>query len=74
MNMLNWNHKKVQSLTPWEIWMFIIGRVLVGFGLGALMIQAFPNLANWLILPPLILGAALLIFASKGLFRKGDPN
>jgi hypothetical protein len=69
MSLLKWNQKRVQNLTPLEIWMFIAGRVLVGFGLGALVIQAFPNLSYWLTFPPLILGAVLLIFAARGLLR-----
>lgn len=72
MGLLKWNQKKVQNLRPIEIWMFIAGRVLVGFGLGALVIQIFPNWANLLTLPPLILGIILLLLASKGLLRKSD--
>ena len=70
MKFLNWNQKKVQNLTPWEIWMFIAGRVFMSFGLGVLAMQFFPEIAIWLVLPTIVLGFILLIFASKGLFRK----
>ncbi len=69
MKLLNWNHKKVQNLTPWEIWMFIAGRVLMSFGLGVLAMQFFPEPASWLAIPTIVLGLVLLIFAAKGLFR-----
>jgi hypothetical protein len=72
--MLNWNKKKVQNLNPLEIWMFIVGRVFVGFGVGAWVMHLFPGLSFLLIFPPIILGALLLAFAAKGLFRSSDSN
>jgi hypothetical protein len=30
--MLNWNAAKVKRLTGMELWLFIIARVLIGFG------------------------------------------
>jgi hypothetical protein len=70
MKFLNWNHKKVQNLTPWEIWMFIAGRVFMSFGLGVLAMQFFPVVAGWLAVPTIVFGFILLILAAKGLFRK----
>ena len=67
--MLNWNSTKVKTLTGTEIWMFIIARVLVGFGLGVLAVQYFPRAAAALGVPALGLGGVLFIAAAKGLFR-----
>jgi peptidoglycan/LPS O-acetylase OafA/YrhL len=73
MSLLNWNHKKVQNLTPWEIWFFILGRVLLGFGLGVLAMQNYPRMFGWSGPPLCGLGALFLLAASKGFARK-DPN
>jgi hypothetical protein len=70
MRFLNWNHRKVQNLTPWEIWGFIAGRVLMSFGLGVLAMQYFPQSAASLGVPTLIIGIVLLIYAAKGFARK----
>ena len=70
MRFLDWNQRKVRNLTPWEIWGFVAGRVLMSFGLGILAMQYFPQAAARLALPTLIVGIALLIFAAKGLARK----
>ena len=74
MRFLNWNHRKVQNLTPWEIWGFIAGRVLVSFGFGIMLTQRYAQLADSLLLPILIVGFILLIFAAKGLRRKEAPK
>jgi len=74
MRFLNWNHRKVQNLTPWEIWGFIAGRVLVSFGFGIMLTQRYAQLADSLLLPILIVGFVLLIFAAKGLRRKEAPK
>lgn len=34
--MLSWNKGKVANLTGMEIWLFIVGRVLVAFGIGVM--------------------------------------
>jgi hypothetical protein len=70
MEILKSNQRRVQNLTPWEIWAFIAGRVLVAFGLGVLAAEYFPVRASQLALPVIIVGVVLLLFASKGLFRK----
>lgn len=44
--MLDWNRSRVQNLTGTEIWLFIVGRVLVGFGLGVYFAIRMPRLAT----------------------------
>jgi len=61
MRFLNWNHRKVQNLTPWEIWGFIAGRVSMSFGLGVLAMQYYPQIAGALGVPSLVIGIALLV-------------
>lgn len=70
--MLSWNQRKVQQLSPSEIWLFIVGRVLTAFGIGIVLPTYFPQ-AGVLGWPALLVGAALLIWAAKGLTRK-VPN
>lgn len=74
MRFPNWNHRKVQNLTPWEIWAFIAGRVFMSFGLGVLAMQYYPQISGSLGFPTLIIGFVLLIFAAKGLRRKETPK
>jgi len=71
--MLNWNAQKVRNLTGTEIWMFIVGRMLIGFGAGALLARYYPTVVGRLAVPALIIGAVLFALASKGL-RRGTPN
>jgi hypothetical protein len=61
--MLNWNARNVKSLTGTEIWLFIIARVLVGFGLGVLGTRYFPEIAGPLGLPALVVGLLLFLVA-----------
>ena len=67
--MLEWNRSKVRNLTGTEIWLMIIGRVLAGFGFGVLAVRYFPQVANPLGIPALLVGMLLLLIAAKGLFR-----
>jgi hypothetical protein len=69
--MLNRNAGKVKSLTGTEIWLFIIARVLVGFGFGVLGVRYFPKIVAPLGLPALVVGVLLFLVAAKGLWR---PN
>lgn len=69
MRFLNWNRRKVQNLTPWEIWAFIAGRVLMSFGLGVLAVRYYPQVADPLAVPTLVAGIICLVFAAKGLAR-----
>ena len=41
--MLRWNAEKVGNLTPIEIWLLIIARVVIGFALGVLSTRYFPR-------------------------------
>jgi hypothetical protein len=68
--MLKWNAAQVKKLTGTEIWLFIIARVLIGFGLGILAVRYFPSVADTLGVPALGSGALLFAIASIGLFRQ----
>ena len=68
--MLENNRSRVQNLTGLEIWLFIIGRVLVGFGLGVIAVLYLPQVFAKFGVPAIILGLLILIAASRGLFRK----
>ena len=67
--MLNWNAERVKKLTGTEIWLFIIARVVLGFGVGVLSTRYFPNIVGMLGFPSLLVGLLLGIFAAKGLWR-----
>jgi hypothetical protein len=60
-------------LTGAEIWL-LIGRVLSAFGLGVLAVRYFPQVANPLGIPALLVGMLLLLIAAKGLFRSPKEN
>jgi hypothetical protein len=68
--MLNWNAQKVKNLSGAEIWLFIIGRVLIGFGAGAIFARFYPQIGYTVGLPVLVIGVVLLLVASKGMGRK----
>jgi hypothetical protein len=68
--MLESNRRRVRNLTGAEIWMFILGRVLLAFGLGVLALRYFPGLPVWLEWATMAAGALLLAVASPGLLRK----
>jgi hypothetical protein len=68
--MLESNKTRLQNLTGIEIWLFIIGRVLVAFGIGILAMLYFPSDASAIAWPAILIGIAILLVASRGLFRK----
>ena len=68
--MLKWNAEKVRNLTVTEIWLFIISRVLIGFGVGVVGARYFPEIVWPLGLPTLVVGLLLFVVAAKGLLRK----
>jgi hypothetical protein len=72
MRILDWNRRKVQNLSAWEIWFFIAGRVLVGVGIGILAMKYVPDIAGPVAIPGLLVGLVLLFVAAKGL--RGKPN
>ena len=67
--MLVWNQQKVRQLSPGEIWLFIVGRVLAAFGAGVLLAAYIPS-ADGVGWAALIVGIVLLVLAGKGMFRK----
>jgi hypothetical protein len=73
MNLLKWNRRQVQKLSPFEIWLFIVGRVLVAFGLGILAMCYFPRVAYAIAVPLVVVGLVLLVVALKGFKRKDSP-
>ena len=68
--MLESNRRHVQQLTGLEIWLFIISRVLVAFGIGALAMTYFPSVASTLAWPAIVVGALAFLVASRGLLRQ----
>ena len=52
--MLQWNRAKVRNLTGLEIWLMIVGRVLVGFGFGVVGARYFPQVVNPVGIPALL--------------------
>ncbi len=70
MSMLKWNAKKVQNLTGTEIWLFILGRVLVAFAVGIYINRYYPQLAKTIGFPAFAIGMVLLAIATKGMWRK----
>jgi hypothetical protein len=67
--MLDSNAVRVKNLTGMEIWLFIIARVLAGFGLGVLGVRYFPQIVGPLGFPTLVVGLILFAIAAKGLRR-----
>ena len=67
--MLNRNAERVRNLTGAEIWLFIIARVLLGFGIGVLSQQYFPRIVRTLGFPASLVGLLLFVIAAKGLWR-----
>jgi hypothetical protein len=72
MSILNWNQERVKRLTGTEIWLFIIARVLLGFGIGVLSSHYFPEIAGRLGVPALAVGLLLFLIAAKGLWRSNS--
>jgi hypothetical protein len=74
MSLLEWNQKKVQNLSPIEIWTFILGRGLMSFGVGVIAMQYWPSKVAWSGIPAIAVGLALFAFAAKGLTRKASNS
>jgi hypothetical protein len=70
--MLQWNAQKVSNLTPVEIWLFILGRVLVAFAIGVIAARNFPRVAEPAAVAAMIVGAVMLGIALRGLARKAS--
>lgn len=73
MSPLKWNHRKVQSLTPWELWMYILARGFMGFGVGVMAMQYYPRLFACSGLFMFVIGLILFSLAVIGLKRKSPP-
>lgn len=71
--MLEANRSRVQQLTGLEIWMFLVGRSLLAFGAGVLLMSYFPAVASPVAWPAVAVGLALFLLASRGLLR-GKPT
>ena len=71
--MLTANHRRVQRLTPTEVWLFIVGRVLAAFGVGILFARYQPRLAGALAWPAVVVGVLCLAVAARGL-RRAAPS
>jgi hypothetical protein len=69
---LAWNQLQVQKLSPGEIWLFILGRVLLALGLGILAAMYFPEASRAAVLPLIVAGLLCLVIASRGLFRRSQ--
>ena len=67
--MLKWNAAKVRNLTGMEVWLFIIARVLIAFAVGVLAARHFPQVADALVRPALLIGVTLFLMAARGMFR-----
>jgi hypothetical protein len=72
MSMLDSNAERVKRLTGAEIWLFIVARVLLGFGVGLLSAHYFPQIAGPLGFPSLAAGLVLFLVAAKGLRRSNS--
>ena len=68
--MLEWNRRRIQNLTGTEQWLFIIGRVLVGFALGELTALYFPDFSHKIVIPVLVIGMLILVIPVRGMFRQ----
>lgn len=70
------NRARVRNLTGLEIWLFIVGRVLLGFGLGILVTRHWPQIFTQVDIPAIVAGLLLMVIAAKGLFRRttGTPD
>ena len=71
--MLAWNQRKLRQLSPVEIWLFIVGRVLIGFGIGVLAVRLWPDVVGGLGWPAVAAGFACLLVAAKGFPRQEMP-
>jgi hypothetical protein len=70
---LAWNQRQVRKLAPIEIWLFIIGRVLIGLGAGMAVAFYLPSFSRAAAVPLIALGVICLLAASRGLFRRVEP-
>jgi hypothetical protein len=68
--LLEANRHRVQRLTGREVWMFIVARVLIAFGLGVLAAIYAPSVAVLAAWPAIGVGLVFFALAARGLLRK----
>lgn len=74
-HLLEANRHRVQRLTGREVWMFIVARVLIAFGLGVFAAIHAPSVAVAAAWPAIGVGFVLFVLAARGLVRKPtDPT
>jgi uncharacterized membrane protein YfcA len=73
MGILKANHRRVKNLSPFGIWLFIVGRVLAAFGLGILVGAYRPAILPAAI-PLIAIGVILLAIALKAYSRPEYPS
>lgn len=66
------NRSRVRRLTGLEIWFFIVGRVLVALGVGALAMAYYPSISSTLAWPAVVIGTVILLLGFRGLRRPPD--
>jgi hypothetical protein len=67
--MLAWNAERVKKLTGIEIWLLILGRVFVAFGIGVVTARYYPAIVGPLAIPAIGIGLVIFLVGAKGLFR-----
>jgi hypothetical protein len=65
--------KMVQNLNPLKLWMFVLARGFMGFGVGVMAMQYFPHLFAYTGLPMVVVGFVLLGLSLKGSTQKSPP-
>jgi len=72
--MVDENRQGVPSRTRRENWLLIIGRVLVGFGIGILTMRYFPGFATYAVLPAIFIGVVLFALAAFGVGKNSRED
>ncbi len=72
--MLENNRRRVQNLTGLEIWLFIVGRFLLGIGVGIIAMVYFPSVAVKCGWPLVVVGLLVMLVAACGMFRKSTAD
>lgn len=74
-DVLESNRRRVQNLTGGQLWLFILARVLLAFGVGVLARTYYPGVVGPLAWPAIGVGIILFVLAARGLVRKtGEPG
>jgi len=73
MSLLESNARRVKNLTPLGLWLFIVSRVLLAFGLGVLAMVYVPQFAFRVAWPLVGIGVVLFAVAFIGFTRPEKP-